>query len=186
VSLLYPLDEFYQQSGAPLPAATKIDGWEVPEDQRRLLVHDNDMTPTLEAAYGQSIHLRVLRHKLNDEVFSRQVVLLLEDDITAVVFGAIRICLARLSDPAKQLVLKEKMPFGGILHEQRIPHASRPESYFRVEADAVIGEALRLPGPCTLYGRRNVLRDGCGHTLAEVLEILPPWRGDRKGEKTVA
>jgi hypothetical protein len=76
----------------------------MPEPYRRLLVHQRDMTPTLEAAYSQKIHLRVLKHSLRDNVFSRQVLLLLEDGVTPVEFGGIRIYLEHLAAEAKRLV----------------------------------------------------------------------------------
>ena len=43
-----------------------------------LLVHDRDMTPTLERAHDRSIRLRVLRRALAGDVLSRQVVLIPE------------------------------------------------------------------------------------------------------------
>jgi hypothetical protein len=45
---VYPLDEFYARSGLPLPRIERTSGEEVPEPYRSLLVHQNDMTPTLE------------------------------------------------------------------------------------------------------------------------------------------
>ena len=46
---LYPLDAFYAASGLPAPTFTMIDGGDMPQPYRKLLVHDDGMTPTLEA-----------------------------------------------------------------------------------------------------------------------------------------
>ena len=62
VDLLYPLNEFYAEAGLALPSATRINGREMPEPYRRLLVHDRDMTPTMEAAYDRKMNLRVLKY----------------------------------------------------------------------------------------------------------------------------
>src|ERR1700734_2477923 len=78
LDLLYPLNEFYEQAGLTLPAVRRINGREMPEPYRRLLVHDRDMTPTLEAAYDRKMTLRVLKYALSDEVFSREIVLIPE------------------------------------------------------------------------------------------------------------
>jgi chorismate-pyruvate lyase len=132
------------------------------------------MTPTLASAYQSSIRLRVLKHTLRDDVFSRQITLVLDGDERPVVFGAIKIYLERFPAEARRLVLEMKQPLGTILQTQSIVHASRPEGYIRVMADAVINSALGLTGATLLYGRRNVLWSASQEPLAKVVEILPP------------
>ena len=175
--LLHPLREFYEEARVPFPAASRIDGPQMPEPYRRLLVHQRDMTPTLEAAYHQSIHLRVLKHSLRDDVFSRQVLLVLEDGETAVEFGGIKIYLEHLSPEAKRLVLEKRQPLGTILRTQGIAHQSDPAAYLQVPADPVIREAFGLTESRVLYGRCNVLSDLSQNVLARVVEILPPLEG---------
>lgn len=177
LDLLYPLNEFYAQAGLTVPSATRINGREMPEPYRRLLVHDRDMTPTLEAAYDRKMNLRVLKYSLDHEVFSRQILLVPEGGETPVVFGAIKIYLDEFPTAARDLVLERKMPLGTILESQSIRHFSKPDAFFEVEADASICQALGISGPARLYGRRNVLGNGTGRKLAQVLEILPPAGG---------
>ena len=176
-TLIYPLDEFYEKAGLPLPPMTAINGPDVPEPYRSLLVHARDMTPTLESAYQRNIHLRVLARTLADGVLSREVVLVPEGGAKPVAFGVIKISLEHFAESARSLVLECREPLGAILREQEIAHSSHPGAYFRVDADQLISRALQLAEPCTVYGRRNVLRDGEGRTLAQVVEILPPANG---------
>src|SRR5437899_12533854 len=89
--LLYPLNEFYDEARLTLPSAVRVDDHEIPEPCRSLLVHNRDMTPALEEAYGREVDLRVLKYSLHDNVFSRQIVLTLQTEGPAVVFGAIKI-----------------------------------------------------------------------------------------------
>ena len=117
LDLLYPLNEFYEEAGLAPPSATRINGREMPEPYRRLLVHDRDMTPTLEAAYDRKMSLRVLKYALDHEVFSRQIVLVPEGGGSPAVFGAIKIYLDEFSTAARDLVLERKMPLG---HDPRI------------------------------------------------------------------
>ena len=98
--LLDPLDHFYLASGVPVPEAMETSGEDIPEPYRSLLVHGDDMTPTLEAAYRQRIHIRLLNRMVHDEVMLRQVVLVLDKDERPVEFGAIRIQLTRLPPEA--------------------------------------------------------------------------------------
>jgi chorismate-pyruvate lyase len=177
LDLLYPLNEFYEQAGLPLPVATKINGREMPEPYRRLLVHDRDMTPTLESAYDRKMNLRVLKYSCTDEVFSREIVLIPEGSESPVVFGAIKIYLDEFPTEARELVLERKLPLGTILQLQGIRHYSAPDGFFEIEADAFIEQTLGIQGPAKLYGRRNMLGNGAGRKLAQVLEILPPANG---------
>jgi chorismate-pyruvate lyase len=176
LDLLYPLNEFYQQAGLSLPSATKINGREMPEPYRRLLVHDRDMTPTLEAAYDRKMNLRVLKYSCTEEVFSREIVLIPEGSEEPVVFGAIKIYLDEFPGEARELVLERKLPLGTILAAQGIRHYSKPDAFFEVEADAFIEKNLGITDAAKLYGRRNMLGNGTGRKLAQVLEILPPLR----------
>jgi chorismate-pyruvate lyase len=184
--LIYPLNEFYEQMGLPLPAVARVDGRDMPEPYRSLLVHNRDMTPTLERAHDRRIHLRVLRSALADDVLSRQVVLVAEGSEVPVAFGAIKIHLEHFPEDAKPLVLEGKQPLGAILRSQGIAHAGRPEVFLQVTADALIHNALGLTEPAQLYGRRNMLVDAAGRTLAQVVEILPPRNGVSKLERNRA
>jgi chorismate-pyruvate lyase len=172
--LLYPLDEFYGPAGLALPPVRRVEGPDVPEPYRQLLVHDRDMTPTLEAFHGERIHLQVLARRLEGDAYARQVVLTLNGSEQPVEFGAIVIHLQHFPSAAREEILQGYRPLGAILHDHRIRHQSRPLSYLCVTSDGVMNEVLHLRETQALYGRRNAIRDGDGHELADIVEILPP------------
>ena len=174
LNLFYPLNEFYEQSGLPLPLVVRVEARDVPEPYRSLLVHHRDMTPTVEDACHSKVELRVLKFALDGDVVSRQIALVPESAARAVVFGAIKIYLKHFPPEARRLVLEKKQPLGTILRTQGMAHESRPDAYIQVMADALINSALDLTGAAVLYGRRNALLDASKNTLARVLEILPP------------
>ena len=174
VSLVHPLDEFYALAGQPLPPLTSVEGEAVPEPYKTLLVHQNDMTPTLESFHKSSIHLQVLgRRRKRDEYF-REVVLRLDGTGKPVEFGAIKINLELFPAAARGEILREHLPLGHILAECKIPHSSRPSGFLRLASDKLINEVLGLNGANVLYGRRNTLFDPKDRPLAEIVEILPP------------
>jgi hypothetical protein len=76
--IAYPLDDFYAQQGLVLPPIEAVEGRDVPEPYKSLLVHSDDMTPTLERFYGDKIHIRVLRRQQRDDFYFREVVLVLD------------------------------------------------------------------------------------------------------------
>lgn len=169
-----PLGQVYAESDLSLPGIVSIKVEGLPEPYRSLLAHSDDMTGTLEIAYGDRIRLRVLRRRNSGEVLLREVVLVLEGNDRPVEFGAIRIQLDRLSAGARGAVLEGKLPLGRILQDYRVEYRSRPLEFFRVQADAEMKKALGLDGSPTLYGRRNRLLTPADGLLAEVIEILPP------------
>jgi hypothetical protein len=177
IPFVYPLDDFYVRDGVALPPIEAVEGSTIPEPYRTLLVHNADMTPTLEEFHGRKIHLNVLRRQQRDDFYFREVVLLLDGSNKAVEFGAIKINLALFPAPARREILEERLPLGHILHTHQIAHASRPKAYLRVETDQFIQSALGLSAPCVLYGRRNTLTDPAQRSLAEIVEILPPAQG---------
>ncbi len=170
----FPLDEFYFRSGRAMPAVEQVDGADIPEPCRGLLVHNNDMTPTLSAYHAKLIHLRVLSRARRDDFYFREVLLLAEGTEQPVEFGAIRINLALFSPLMRRFILDERIPLGHLLADHSISHSSRPKAFFRVTADPLIMEVLQLAGPRVLYGRRNTLSNAASRPLAEVVEILPP------------
>jgi chorismate-pyruvate lyase len=183
-NLIYPLSEFYEQAGLSLPSVARVEGRDMPVPYRSLLVHDRDMTPTLEDAYGSGIRLRVLEYQLRDNVVSRQVALIAEGREKPVAFGAIKIDLENFPARARRLILKLKQPLGAILRTQGVAHVSRPDVFVQVESDALINDALQLEGVHQLFGRRNVILDAEARILAQVVEILPPSNGISHPERS--
>ena len=174
VPYAFPLDSFYARAGLPLPKLEPVDPAKMPEPYRSLLVHNNDMTPTLSAFHARIIHLRVLSREHRDGYYFREVVLVADGSNQPVEFGAIRIHLAQFAPAARRHILDERIPLGELLRVHAVTHSSRPKAFFRLKADALIRNALGLTRPERLYGRRNSLLDTTERPLADVVEILPP------------
>jgi chorismate-pyruvate lyase len=173
----HPLDEFYANAGLTLPRIEVIPGAAMPQPYRDLLVHEGDMTPTLEKFHGMTLHVEALRREQRGDSYFREVVLVTDDYKRRVEFGAIKIFLALFPRQARNDILAERLPLGTILARHQIPHTSRPRAFLRVESDDLVNQALGLQGQHTLYGRRNTLSNEQGHPLAEIVEILPPAPG---------
>jgi hypothetical protein len=170
----YPLDDFYALAKRELPTIDQVDGDDVPAPFHELLVHDSDMTPTLEKFHGERIFLNVISRQTRGDFYFREVILLTQRTRRPVEFGAIKINLALFPPPARRMILEEQEPLGSILADFKIPHTSRPKAFLRVQADSFIKGALQLSGDQVLYGRRNTLFDSQQRALAEIVEILPP------------
>lgn len=170
---LHPLDLFYAPS-QPLPAYTLVEGADVPDPYRTLLVHAGDMTPALENFHKKTIHLQVLQSRQDKDDYVREVVLLLDGSNKPVEFGAIKINLALFDAGARSDILTGRRPLGSIMRDQQVKHSSRPSAYICVEPDDVVRSALQLTNSTKLYGRHNTLLTPSGEALADIVEILPP------------
>jgi chorismate-pyruvate lyase len=171
---VYPLDDFYARAGLPLPGIEQIQGEEMPEPYRSLLVHERDMTPTLEHFHDSNIHLKILKREQRGDFYFREVVLLLDGSEVPVEFGANKVSLVLFPPKARQLILGEHVPLGRILKDCDIPHATFAKAFFRVAPDELISSVLHLNGPTWLYGRKATIVDGQKRPLSEIVEILPP------------
>ncbi|MDQ3813118.1 MAG: hypothetical protein M3347_04105 [Armatimonadota bacterium] len=173
-NFLHPLSAFYARANLPLPPVALVEGEEIPEPYRSLLVHIRDMTSTLENYHQSRIHLRVLSTQDESHAFSREVVLVLDGSEKPVEFGAIIIYLDGFDAETQELIRAGQRPLGGILNSQGIAYVSRPQAFFRVTADPLIKEVLQLTEAAILFGRHNTLFDPADRPLADIVEILPP------------
>ena len=174
VPYIYPLDALYARAGLPLPQIEKISPEEMPQPYRSLLVHHNDMTPTLEQFHGGSIHLRILHREERSEYYFRQVALVLDGSDKPVEFGANKVSLVLFPPKARQLILEERVPLGTVLKLCDIAHSTAAKAFFRVVPDALITSVLGLNDHPVLYGRKATIMDAQKRPLSEIVEILPP------------
>lgn len=155
---------------APGAEVELVDAADLPEPQRSLLDHDRDMTGTLERFAGTGLSLRPLAVRREGEHLYRRVVLLAGQE--PVEYGAIRIDLGALPPEVVPDVEAGARPLGGLLSEAGVALSSEARGFVRTTA-AQAAEALGVQGP--LFGRLARLLDGAGRTLADVVELLPPF-----------
>lgn len=181
LDLLYPLSDLLpERPGVSIRHLGK-DGTDMPSPYRRLLVHETDMTSTLEAFHGERMDLRLLESRRSEGSLWRQVLLVGRASGQAREAGAIRIDLRQFDTAERWEILEGRKPLGAILADHAVGYVSRPRVFFAFEAtestDRLLGlSSMKDSGASgtTLYGRQNVLSTASGDVLADVVEILPP------------
>ncbi len=173
LSWLMPLHFFYERRNLDLPPLEFIEGANMPEPDRSLLVHERDMTPTLAKFHGTPLSLEVLDKEFSDDYLLRLVILRRKDNLMPVECGAIGIHLEMFDPEPRQLIREGFVPLGAVLEQQKIPHYGSPRGYFRVCADEIVAHALGEDVDKMLYGRCNELSFPDGYAFADIVEILP-------------
>ncbi len=171
---LYPLSLFRQRAGVALPPCEVIEGPNMPEPYRRLLVHYGDMTSRLETFYNSPIVLHLLNREADEETYRREVVLMAGNNKLPVEYGAIEIQLGAFSPEIRKEILEERVPLGGLLNRQNIRYHSEPRAFFRLGADIELNALFSAAGSREFYGRGNDLLSDEGMLLARIVEVLRP------------
>jgi chorismate-pyruvate lyase len=173
-SLLWPMNLLAANCGRSLPPFTPLLEQQIPEPFRTLLAHHHNMTPTLEDYYGDTIHIERLSVLPQGNERSREVALKLDTNEQVVEYGASRIFVHALPQPAVELVQAEKVPLGTILHRCDCQHTVELFGFFKIPSIPFFQTVFPGLNGSPLYGRRNALVARDGTPLAEVCEILPP------------
>jgi hypothetical protein len=169
------LSEFYE--ALPDPPAIKVTfvpTESIPQPQRGLLVHFQDMTSTLTRHYGEPITLKVLQRHQGPQWYRRHIILETVESRQPVEYGAMRILLPLLSEAARLEVLAARSPLGAVLARHGLAYRHCPGGFFKIRSNRLIEQSLVLPTPQWLYGRCNCMSDSVGRVVAEVVEVLPP------------
>jgi chorismate-pyruvate lyase len=153
--------------------ATLIRAVAMPEPYRRLLVHNEHMTVTVEAHFGAPVDVRVLQAEQFGDFYHRRIVLVPQGTDRVVQYGLMRIDLACCSAPVREEILARKTPLGRILIEHNVLRRVEPTSFLRIDPGPSLSEAMGLTAPVPLYGRTGVIFFNDRPAVA-VLEVLAP------------
>ena len=138
-NILFPLDVVYRRAGIELPRARVASPYDIPLPYRSLLVHESDMTLTLEQHFGGRVALRVLSTYRSRQWFFRRVLLVQEYSGRPVEMGAIRVDLGVLKPRVRSRILRNEVPLGRILRDEgagfRTPVEGLPEDHLEFRDD---------------------------------------------------
>ncbi|MCE2543618.1 MAG: hypothetical protein J4F30_09335 [Acidobacteria bacterium] len=170
--LLYPLDLVYHRAGIEVPHVEVVQPDDIPLPYRSLLVHDSDMTLTLERHFGGRVMLRPLSTFTNRGSYFRRVLLVQEYAGQPVEMGAIRMELDAFGDRIRQQIVKNEIPLGRILRDGRFQYTSRVKAFMQVTPNAEMMGVFWMREPRVLYGRRTeILQHGA--KIGDIVEVLP-------------
>lgn len=167
-----PLEIFCRRAKLALPTWRTLTDTEVPEPYAALLLHDRDMTPTLEEYHRAGIEIQMIQ-QVDIPEYSRMVQLKTLPEGMVVEFGAITIELRAFSEPARRDIRAGRIPLGNIFRHYEVEHRCHPRGAFAVRQEGLVRDHLGPARAGEYYGRCNLITGLDGVTLARVVEILP-------------
>ncbi len=168
----YPLDLVYAQAGIEAPLVRDVEPGQIPPPYRALLVHERDMTLTLEEHFGGRVTLRALSTFRDGDSYFRRVLLVQEYSARPVEMGAIRIDLAALAPRIRAAILRNRVPLGRVLRDGGVDYRSRPTRFLSVTPNPEMMGVFWMRERRTLYGRQTEMSTN-GRKIGDIVEILP-------------
>jgi chorismate-pyruvate lyase len=156
-----------------IESVRELRGTEVPEPYRRLLVHEQHMTVTMEQFHGGPVSVEVLRRKHAGLHYCREILLRLAATGRVVQFGIVRIDFRWCDAAVQQQIVEEQTPLGRVLIQHNVLTRISPEAYFEVWPGPSLTQHFQLLALQPLYGR--VATIFCNDEPAvELLEVSAP------------
>lgn len=151
---------------------------EMSEVYRRLLVHTNHMTPTLQDFHGEAVELRVLAYHDDDRWYHRKILLTTGGGRWPVEFGLVRLDLSALPDSVRKAVLERRQPLGDILIANGVMTEVEPRWYLRFAAGHPVVGYLAPASGGACFGRVATIHCD-GRAAMELLEVVTDARAER-------
>ena len=155
-----------------MPKVKAIKPDKIPMPYRSLLVHDVDMTVTLERHFGDRVTLRPLSIFSVGRSYFRRVLLVQEYSGRPVEMGAIRIRLDAFNQRIQAKIRRNEIPLGRLLKEGQVEYRSHATAFLEITPNQEMMGVFWMREPKTLYGRRTeVIRNGS--KVGDIVEVLP-------------
>lgn len=170
---LHTLVDLFYESMVDLGTFEEVDAASMPDVFRKLLVHDEHMTVTVEAHHNSPVDVEVLRTRATETHYSRKIRLARRSDGQVVQFGIVRLNLDYLGPDARQEIESQQTPLGRILIEHNILRTVKLLSLWKITPSEDLCNLFSLQNPATCYGRTALIY--CNGVIAvELLEIVTP------------
>jgi hypothetical protein len=170
--ILYPLDALYARAGIAGPIVKRTTAGRIPPPYHGLLVHQDEMTSTLERHFGGPLTVRVLSSFSRGRSYFRRVLLVVKSTGRPVAMGAVRLRLDVFRPTIRARILSEQVPLGRVMRDAGIMYRSRPTAFFQVTPNAEMMGVFWMPEPETMYGRQTQVTLGDAR-IGDIVEILP-------------
>jgi chorismate-pyruvate lyase len=160
--------------GADVHAKYKfVPGSAVPKPYHGLLVHERNMTPTLEQFHNSPVDVRILARHHEGDAYARKITLSLQSTGQIVLFAIARVDLSFTSQLVRNAIVAGQTPLGRILLQHHVHQRIETVAYLRIRPGSEQMAWFGLSQPRPLFGRLALIH--CDRKPAvEVFEVVAP------------
>lgn len=164
---LFPHGDTLIESAEHIPSAL------TPEPYKRMLVHDQHMTVTMEKYHGSKVDVKIIDRHLDGDIYSRKILLLKTGTDEVVQFGVVRFHFEYVTPQVRDEILEGKTPLGRVLINHNVLRHIDLGAILRITPGEELRGYFRMsPGEVT-YGRMATIF--CNHQPAvDLLEVSAP------------
>lgn len=164
---LWPADEPLIADAEHIPSAL------TPEPYKRMLVHDQHMTVTMESFHGCSVDVKILDRRLEGDEYCRKILLVKSGTDVVVQFGVVRFNLQYVTQAVRDEILQGETPLGRVLINHNVLRHIDLGAILRITAGPGLARYLQMPTGGVTYGRMATIF--CNRRPAvDLLEISAP------------
>jgi hypothetical protein len=158
------------------PLAAKIEhvaASSVPQPYKALLLHKDHMTAVMERFHKSRVEVQVLARRIDENVYSREILLLKKDTGAVVQFAFAQFSLGNVPEAVEREILSEEVPLGRALINHRVQCDIEVNAILKVTIGRGLSDLLRVPKNQITYGR--IARILCNRRPTfHVIEISSP------------
>ena len=150
---------------------TAVTEQELPADYRRLLVHEQHMTVTVESFHKSQVDVQVLDVHSTAEHYARKILLRRQTDQQVVQFGIVRLHRHLIPATALAEIESQRTPLGRVLIEQDVMRQVKLVGVWRVKPGPELERLFNSSS--TTFGRSAMIHVN-HEPVIELLEIVAP------------
>lgn len=145
----------------------------VPDPYKTLLAHNHHMTVTMEKYHQTPVDVTVLDQRLDENVYSRKILLLKTGTDEVVQFGIVRFNFDYVTQAVKEEILAGKIPLGRVLINHNVLRHVDLGAVLRITAGPGLSKVMAINSGETTYGRLATIF--CNQQPAiDLLEVSAP------------
>ena len=133
--------------------AEHIPSSQTPEPYKGLLVHDHHMTLSMEEYHNCKVDVQVIADRLDDNLYSRKILLLKSGTDIVVQFGIVRFNFDYVTEVVREELLSKEIPLGRVLINHNVLRHIDLGAMLRIQAGEELARLFSMPVGETTYGR---------------------------------
>jgi chorismate-pyruvate lyase len=149
-----------------------VNGNQMPEPYKSLLVHQRHMTVTLEKYWQTLTELHVVDLWEHHPYYTRRIYLTTRDSQRPVEYGLVQLDFNACSEQIQQAIRARQIPLGRILKQNDVPTEINCRSYFKIIPSQANIEAFDLNSDGPMYGRYADVEFDGKHAMI-LIEVMP-------------